>query len=52
MLIISGIVAVALVVIGFVTLRAKIDRNPEANGSSNKRSNKRAVACLAFQAPA
>lgn len=51
-LIISGIVAVALVVIGFVTLRAKIDRNPEANGSSNKRSNKRAVACLAFQAPA
>ncbi|ETN10964.1 hypothetical protein PPTG_09988 [Phytophthora nicotianae INRA-310] len=36
-LIISGIVVVALAVIGFVTLRSKIERNPEAN--ANKRNN-------------
>ncbi|POM63440.1 Hypothetical protein PHPALM_21155 [Phytophthora palmivora] len=36
-LIIGGIVVVALAVIGFVTLRSKIDRNPEA--TSNKRNN-------------
>ncbi|KAG6610900.1 ribosomal l24 domain containing 1 [Phytophthora cinnamomi] len=47
-LIISGIVAVALVVIGFVTLRAKIDRNPEANASSNKRSNKKGRGMFGF----
>ncbi|KAF4145894.1 hypothetical protein GN958_ATG04934 [Phytophthora infestans] len=36
-LVISGIVVVALAVIGFVTLRSKIDRNPEA--TANKRNN-------------
>lgn len=32
-LIISGIVVLALIVIGFVTLRSRINRNPEANAS-------------------
>ncbi|KAH7466017.1 uncharacterized protein KRP23_11994 [Phytophthora ramorum] len=36
-LIISGIVVVALAIIGFVTLRSKINRNPEADAS--KRNN-------------
>ncbi|KAE8997604.1 hypothetical protein PR003_g19582 [Phytophthora rubi] len=47
-LIISGIVAVALVVIGFVTLRSKIDRNPEANGGSSKRKNKKGRGMFGF----
>jgi hypothetical protein len=39
-LIISGIVVVALIVIGFVTLRSKIDRNPEANASKNHKKSR------------
>ncbi|OWZ19557.1 hypothetical protein PHMEG_0006178 [Phytophthora megakarya] len=39
-LIIGGIVAVALIVIGFVTLRSKIERNPEANGNKYNNSRK------------
>ncbi|CAH0516850.1 unnamed protein product [Peronospora belbahrii] len=38
-IIIGGIVVLALTVIGFVTLRSKIDRNPEAN--ANKRHSKK-----------
>ncbi|TDH69255.1 hypothetical protein CCR75_005057 [Bremia lactucae] len=37
-LIISGIVALALVVIGSVTLRSKIDRNPEAIANKRNKS--------------
>ncbi|GMG15215.1 unnamed protein product [Phytophthora fragariaefolia] len=42
-LIISGIVAVALAVIGFVTLRSKIDRNPEANANSKRNKKGRGM---------
>ncbi|KAG7379063.1 hypothetical protein PHYPSEUDO_009106 [Phytophthora pseudosyringae] len=39
-LIISGIVVVALAVIGFMTLRSKVDRNPEADGSKRNNAKK------------
>ncbi|KAK1928359.1 hypothetical protein P3T76_016189 [Phytophthora citrophthora] len=45
-LIIGGIVVVALAVIGFVTLRSKIDRNPEAN--SNKNNSKKGRGLFGF----
>ncbi|CAI5720993.1 unnamed protein product [Hyaloperonospora brassicae] len=48
LLIISGIVVAALAVIGFVTLRSKIDRGPEAG--TNKRNLKHGRGMFGFSA--